>query len=299
MDPTTDATPDPTPDPPPDPPTDLATEVIRLLDRPEFPRSRRYDPAWVLDNQMGPNALWLLEWLLERFPLEPGMRVLDLGCGRAMTSVFLAAELGVRVWAADLWVAPDGNWQRAVRAGVADRVCPIRAEAHALPFAHGFFDAVVSIDAYTYFGTDLLYLDYLAGFVRPGGLLGVVVPGLAQPLPDPVPAHLTEPQANGRVFWQDGCQSFQPPAWWAANWRQSGRVDDVRADLMPDGWRLWRDFEVAAEKSGKARFPSDAETLDRDAGRYLGFVRLTARRNAAGGEDLYDPSIGARFGLDG
>ena len=121
---------------------------------------------------------WLLEWLCERLPLTPGMRVLDLGCGKAMTSVFLAKEFDARVYAVDLWMDPDHNWRRVVEAGVGDRVCPMRAEAHALPFAAGFFDAIVSIDAFQYFGTDVLYLDYLARFLRPGGLLGVVVPGL-------------------------------------------------------------------------------------------------------------------------
>ena len=35
--------------------------------------------------------------------LEPGMRVLDLGCGKGLSSIFLAKEFGVQVWAADLW----------------------------------------------------------------------------------------------------------------------------------------------------------------------------------------------------
>jgi len=48
------------------------------------------------------------------------------------------------------------------------------------PFAQGFFDAVISVDAYQYFGTDALYLDYLSRFVRPSGLLGVVIRGLMQ-----------------------------------------------------------------------------------------------------------------------
>ncbi|MDZ7665662.1 MAG: hypothetical protein U5K27_10110 [Desulfotignum sp.] len=51
----------------------------QLLIRKEFPRSSRYDMDWMLDNQMGPNAVWLAEWLCEALPLEPGMRVLDLG----------------------------------------------------------------------------------------------------------------------------------------------------------------------------------------------------------------------------
>ena len=149
------------------------------------------------------------------------MRVLDLGCGRAMTSVFLAREFGVRVFAADLWMGPDNNWRRVVEAGVADLVCPLRAEAHALPFAQGFFDAVVSVDAYQYFGTDDLYLSYLSGFLRPGGLLGVVVPGLTRDIDGVLPDHLTRPQANGKVFWEDECRCFHSAEWWRRLWAGS------------------------------------------------------------------------------
>ena len=69
------------------------TDLDPLLRKPDFPRSAKYDPAWMLENQMGPNALWLMEWLSEGLAFVPGMRVLDLGCGRALTSIFLAKDL--------------------------------------------------------------------------------------------------------------------------------------------------------------------------------------------------------------
>jgi cyclopropane fatty-acyl-phospholipid synthase-like methyltransferase len=273
-------------------------DVDSLLRKPEFPLSAGYERDWLLDNQMGPNAVWLLEWLLPALDLAPGMRVLDLGCGRAMTSVFLAREKAVRVWAADLWMSPDHNWRRASERGVADLVCPLRAEAHALPFAQGFFDAIVSIDAYQYFGTDDLYLSYLSGFLRPGGRLGVVVPGLTREIDGEVPEHLARPQSNGKVFWEDACWCFHTFEWWRALWARSSQVEDVRADLLPDGWRHWRDFERALELAGKQVFPSDAEALDRDQGRTIGFVRAVARRTAAPAENLYDPGLGIKAGVD-
>jgi hypothetical protein len=42
---------------------------------------------------------------------------------------------------------------------------PVRVDAHGLPFAREFFDAVVAIDSYLYFGTDERYLPYLAQFM--------------------------------------------------------------------------------------------------------------------------------------
>ncbi len=274
----------------PTPPVDLA--------RPEFPRSARYDAEFLLENQMGPCAMWLLEWLCERLSLEAGARVLDLGCGKAMTSVFLAREYGAKVHAVDLWMDPDNSWRRVVEAGVADRVCPMRAEAHSLPFAAGYFDALVSIDAYQYFGTDLLYLDYLARFLRPGGQIGVVVPGLVHPVDGDVPAWLAEPQANGKVFWDPSCRSFLTAEAWRGIWRGSPAVTEVSADLQPDGWRHWAVFERAIEAAGTGIFPSDAEALETDAGRTIGFVRLLARRTGAPSENFYDPTLGVRAGAE-
>lgn len=273
-------------------------ETSGLLKKPEFPRSAKYDADWVMDNQMGPNALWLTEWLCQGLALEPGMRVLDLGCGKAVSSIFLAREFGAQVFAADLWMSPDPNWRRAVEAGAADQVCPIKAEAHALPFARGFFDAVVSLDAYQYFGTDELYVDYLSRFVRPGGSLGVVVVGLMREIGARPPAHLTKPQSNGKVFWESACRSFKTAEFWRGLWAGSTMVTDVAVETQPDGWRHWRDFERALEAAGRSIFPSDAEALDRDRGEYLGFIRLTARRTDEAGEDLYDPALGAKVGVD-
>ncbi len=112
----------------------------------------------MLENLMGPNALWLAEALSQVMDLRAGMRVLDMGCGRAISSIFLAREFGVQVWATDLWIGASANWGRIREAGAQASVFPIHAEAHALPYAHEFFDALVSLDAYHYFGTDDLYL---------------------------------------------------------------------------------------------------------------------------------------------
>lgn len=259
---------------------------------PAFPRSNRYDPAWVLEGNMGPNPLWLTEWLTNDMRLTPGMRVLDLGCGKALSSVFLAREFDVHVVAADLWTSVDDNWKRITKAGESRRVMPVHAEAHALPFAAGSFDAIVSIDAFAYFGTDLLYLNYLSRFLRSGGQIGIATPGLTRTMPDPIPRHLCEPQSNGKVFWESECVVFKTAAWWHEHFAACDKLSINTADILPDGWRHWRDHERAAEQSGHAPFPSDAEALDADQGQYIGFVRVIATRNDVDGYNLYDPDLG-------
>ena len=153
-----------------------------------FPRASAYHPEWVLAGVSGgANPLWMTEWLAEALDLRPGMRVLDLGCGRAMSSVFLRREFGVQVWATDLWFSASENLQRIRDAGVEDGVFPIHADARSLPFAAEFFDAIVSIDSFFYYGTDDLYLNYLARFVKPGGPVGIAGAGLMREIEGPVP----------------------------------------------------------------------------------------------------------------
>jgi SAM-dependent methyltransferase len=250
-------------------------EMLRVE---RFPLSSKYDPEWVLANQMGPSALWLSEWLCQRMDLEPGMRVLDMGCGKAMSSIFLAREFGVQVWANDLWISASENWQRVREAGLESQVFPIHAEAHALPYAEGFFDAIVCVDSYIYYGTDDVYLGYFRRFVRDGGQIGIVVPGLVRDFDGPVPEHLSRRQESGGVFWGDDCWCFHTANWWRHLWERTGLVDVEAADVLPDGWRLWLRFENACVEAGTNHFPPDGEALEADAGEYLALLRMVARR---------------------
>src|SRR6202047_3250040 len=160
---------------------------VRLLSE-RFPRSSQYNPEWVLANASGEaNSLWLTEWLTTGLDLRPGMRVLDLGCGRASSSIFLRREFGVQVWATDLWFSAAENIQRIRDAGGEDGVFPLHADARSLPFAPSFFDAIVCIDSFYYFGSDDLYLNYLAQFVKEGGQVGVAGAGLVQEIEGPFP----------------------------------------------------------------------------------------------------------------
>lgn len=246
-----------------------------------FPRSATYNPRWVLENLMGPNVLWLTEALTQRLGLQPGMRVLDMGCGKAVSSIFLAREFGVQVWATDLWISATENWQRIRETEVADRVFPIHAEAHTLPFAEGFFDALVSLDSYQYYGTDDLYLLQYSRLVKEGGQIGIVVPGVQHEFTEGVPEHLTP-------YWQADFHCWHSPDWWRNHWQKTGTVEVTDADFLPDGWKQWLLWQEICREHGYVPEPfrewvvKEVEMLRKDAGRTLGFSRVVARQKANG-----------------
>jgi SAM-dependent methyltransferase len=245
----------------------------KSLGRPEFPRASQYDAQWVIENQMGLNPLWLTEWTGEKLSLAPDACVLDLGCGRGLSSIFLAREYNARVWAADLWIKPTENYLRFKQAGVQDRVFPIHADARSLPFAEEYFDAAFCTDAYIYFGTDDLYLDYLCKYIKPGGRIGVTLPGFMRELGGKLPEHLLP-------FWAQECWSWHTAEWWRWHWERTGLVEDVSVDVLPEGWKLWLQWKKArAMNEGEnPSLTSDIQVLEADQGMYMGFIRLIASR---------------------
>ncbi len=253
--------------------------LARAMDHPAYPLTNAYDPGWVLQNSMGPIPLWLLEGLAPHLHLKPGQRVLDLGCGTAITSIFLAREFGVEVWAADLWIDPEQNRERIAEAGVADRVHPLDVEARRLPFDHGFFDAVVSIDAYHYFGTEMRYLSYLAQFLREGGRIGIAVPANAVD-PD-VPGAIAPPPQLAATLGADW-YIFRSDEWWRRHWSRTPCIDVELAEPVAGGRADWlRQGEaVTAYNEKAAEYLFNREMLECEAGQTFGFARLVARRNA-------------------
>jgi SAM-dependent methyltransferase len=234
----------------------------------KFPRSSGYHPEWILASVSGgANSLWLTEWLAAALDLRSGMRVLDLGCGRGASSIFLRREFGVQVWATDLWFSASERFERIRDAGVEDGVFPIHADARSLPFAAEFFDAIVSIDSFMYYGTDDLYLNYLARFVKRGRPVGIAGSGLVCEVEGPVPEQL-------RGWWSPDLWCLHSAVWWRRHWERTGIMDIEVADTMPEGWKLWRDWHKAVAPDNAA----EIEALEADRGRTLGYVRLVGRR---------------------
>ena len=110
--------------------------------------------------------------------------------------------------------------------------------------------------------------------VKPGGQIGIVVPGLTKELLESPPKHL-EP------YWEWEFCSFHSPGWWRAHWEKSGQVEVILADLLPRGhehWLTWNELWIEHGNGPNEGAVREAEMLRADAGQYLGFARVVARR---------------------
>ncbi|MCR6030827.1 methyltransferase domain-containing protein [Nocardioides sp. zg-579] len=208
-------------------------DVTALSQPDRYPLSATYDPAWLLGLDMGPHPLWQLEDLLKDLDVRPGARVLDLGCGKGATSVFLARELDVDVVAFDLWVEEDELRSNLEAHGVADRVTAVNGDVRDLPFDDDEFDVIVSIDAFEYFGTDVRILPSVLRVLKPAGALGMTTPALrTDPYESSPPTYVTDV-----IGWE--AAGWHAPDWWETHWRLSGLVDNITARMQEQGREDW------------------------------------------------------------
>jgi hypothetical protein len=115
-----------------------------------------------------------------------------------------------------------------------------------------------------------LYLNYIARFLKPRGVLGIAGAGLMQEIEGPVPAHLRE-------WWEPGMFALHSAAWWRRHWERAGILDIDVADTLEDGWRLWTDWQTVVAPDNT----TEIRAVEADRGRYLGYLRLVGGRRAA------------------
>jgi len=231
-------------------------------------RADRYKPLFTKELLMGPNAVRLLDEMLENHPIEGG-RVLDLGCGTGLTSLFLARETGAeRIFAADLWIPATENWKRIRAWGLEDKIIPLHTDARHLPFPDDYFDVVVSVDSYHYYGCEeRFFAEKLLPLIRRGGQALILVPGLKREFENDVPGLFAEWVGEEAANFHDG-------DWWrkhvAAGCEDRVEVEVYEIRQFEQPWQDWFD-------SGHEYGRQDRAFLSKGLDRLLNFIVIAVR----------------------
>lgn len=221
-------------------------------------RTNNYTEFFTKEHLMGPNSLKLLDELLVNAPDAVGDGyVLDLGCGTAITSLFLARETQAeKVFATDLWVSAGDNWRRARAWGAAEKLIPIHADATDLPYGEGFFQSIVSVDAYHYFGgTEGFFAEKILPLLAPGGHMLLAMPGVKE--------EGVQSSSLMQEWAGDEASLFHSAEWWkqhilkgtqgvTVRAYESARYDEVWADWFATGHEYALQDKAFMERGGRA-----------------------------------------------
>ena len=232
--------------------------------------SEKYDKKMLQNKIMGPNPIKLEEELLVDNKLKKGSLVMDLGSGQGITSVFLAKEYGFKVFATDLWSDPTENMSFFKEMGLtSNEIIPIHADANDLPFAHEFFDAIITTDSYNYFGRDDKYLnDKLLNFVKIGGYIYISIPGMKKDCHNNIPKELL-------LSWTpEQLDYIHDIDYWKKIINKSTGIKIVSISEMEGNEELWKDWIECDNEYAK----SDKKSIDAGACKYLNFISIILRR---------------------
>lgn len=229
-----------------------------------FYKADKYDKDFLKANMMGPNSIKILEELLKDVNLDSSMRILDLGCGRGLTSVFLAREYGVKVFALDLWIEATENFERFKKAGVENLIVPIHADALNMPFADGYFDAVISVDAYHYVGNnDSFFSEKVRPLIKEGGIVAIAFPGMKYEVQDDIPEEM-------KPFWEEEALAM----WHSINWwkpKFENKLNNLKMWEMSCFDEAWKDWL----ESDNPYAIEDRAMMSTDNGRYMNLIGIT------------------------
>lgn len=236
----------------------------------KYIRSEKYCTPELMKMIMGPNPIKLEEELLVEHKIPENAVVCDLGSGQGLTSVFLTKEYGFTVYAADLWSDPAENRTFFDSMGVSpDRLIPVKADATALPFEKGFFDAIVSTDSYNYFGRDESFLDEkLLPFVKSGGYIYIAIPGMKKDCHDDLPPELL-------LSWTpEQLDYMHDVKYWTNMVSKCVGAEALCIKEMESNDEVWADWL----KQDNDYAIGDRKSMEAGGGKYLNFISIVLRK---------------------
>ncbi len=235
-----------------------------------FPLSSKYDKEWIKKHSLGENVLYNLESLTDTLDIQPGMKVLDLGCGKAVSSIFLAKEYGVKVWAVDAKICPTANFRRIKEMGLEGQILPLRLNARNLPFPSEYFDIILAVDSFMYYGKDYEFTQYISGFLKTRGQIGIV---------DICFCTAFSRLENLRDYESEDLENFQfarTLKWWYELWNTSRLLNIEVAEVVPSNDFIKKEYIKDWSESGKE--DAIAEELSEDTRGIINVFRMVARK---------------------
>jgi SAM-dependent methyltransferase len=188
--------------------------------------------------------------MLRELNLQPGQVVLDLGCGKGESSVFMAKHCNVQVMALDLWTTAKFLTQKFAARGVSDRTSAIQMDAtDALPYAKNEFDAIFCMNSFNFYGAKPGFLPHLLKHLKPGGRLCIGSEVLSseftpEQLANPPWVYsfkLPPPNEEVDVFSGDFLTQHTP-GWWTQFLHSSGLVEVETCYELDDAEVLYQEL---------------------------------------------------------
>lgn len=218
------------------------------------------------ERMMGPDSYIIINELLENKATDEKIRILDLGCGKGLTSIYMAEKYkNAEIFAVDLWVEPKENYIFFKEQKLDNRIIPLNCSAENLPFAEEYFDMVVSVDSYHYFGLEKDFFKYnIKQLLKENGEIYIAVPGIKKDyeiVPKDLEHHISE----------EDFKLFKSINYWENLLAKDLKEIKIKEmQCYDEAWQSWlsSDNPYAVE---------DIELLKADNGKFLNLIGIKGK----------------------
>ena len=219
-------------------------------ERAAYPELDGYSRDDLYRNFFGGGGLYLAIRMLRELNLQLGQKVLDLGCGKGESSVFMAKHYGVQVIALDLETPAAFLSQKFGERGVSSQISAIQMDAtQPLPFGENEFDAIFCMNSFHFYGAEPGFLSHLLKHLKPGGCLCIgsevlsveFTPEQLLHPPYVYAFNLPPPNEQVNVFVGDFIKQHSP-GWWRDFFQASGLVDVETCYELDDAEAIYQEL---------------------------------------------------------
>ena len=224
----------------------------------------------------GPNGIRQAEELASHLKITTDMKILDLGVGIGLSSVYLTQAYGTLTFATDLYADPTENYEKFQTLGIGDKIIPMILDAtQPIPFPKGYFDVIFSVGAYNMFGDNEEVLPNFISHVKKGGYIAIAFPGLKYDFGDNVPQEM-------KPFWEvpEVARYVRGIEWWKNLFSKAEGIEIISLSEQACHDIAWEEYLATLNPSDEGEWGGDKWTLDMkkaENGKYFNTIQLIAK----------------------
>jgi SAM-dependent methyltransferase len=241
--------------------------TFRVPDITNYPELAGLSCNEIYHDFFGGGGLYLVVRMLRLLNLHPGQVVLDLGCGKGESSLYMAKHCEVRVKALDLCTPAEFLARKFAERGVGELISALQLDATGpLPYAQKEFDAIFCMNSFNFYGAEPGFLPHLLRHLKPGGQLCIGSEVLSaeftpKQLADPPFVYafpLPPPNEQVDVF-RDDFLKQHTPLWWRNFFQDSGLLEVEACHELEDAEAIYQ--ELVRYEHENAIDPFDVQIL--------------------------------------
>lgn len=215
----------------------------------KFFRTEKYHIDFQKTKMTGPNSMLIAEELLSTLDLRPTMTALDVACGKSLSSLLVAKEFGMRLFAVDDIVDPFENFTFYKKINMQNQIIPLKLDFSGnLPFCREYFDLILCAGSFNIIAEKILLKEKILPLLKKNGTLAVAMP---ISLNDEITPLLRE-------FFGENASTLHNIDWWK-KYFESQNANLVECALCQCNDRAWSDWFLCTDEKASVRDAAFAE----------------------------------------